>query len=1118
MMKKDNFKILSQKWPELNKLGDFAEEYVYSDPASSLIKLRSFAERMVQWIYRIHSLESPYEINLFELLNVEEFKDRIPKVILNKLHLLRINGNKAAHGQRVDSSMSLLAHREAYDLGLWLFIVYEKGDPNTCPSYKPPSKTDIKQTLKNDKQVALVKLTEKENELQNVLSELDQTRSKSAEVEKTNAELLAFIDAGVQAANVLKFDEATTRKRIIDTLLIEAGWDVGENGSNTEEVSQEEKVSHQPTKSGDGYADYVLWDDNGKPLAVIEAKKTAVDPKKGRTQARLYADALEKEKGQRPVIFYTNGYDIYILDDAQGYPPRRIFGFYSKDSLQYIVQQRNNKQALNTIKPRKEIVDRMYQTIALKDVSERFEQKRRKALMVMATGTGKTRVAVAFTDMLYRAGWAKRVLFLCDRLELRKQAKNVFTNFMSEPLTIVTAATAQDRNRRIYLSTYPAMSKIFQTFDVGFFDLIIADESHRSIYNRYRDIFKYFDCLQIGLTATPVNRIHKNTFTLFECEERQPTVNYALGTAVDEKYLVPFEVVTHTTKFLRDGIKYSQLTKEQQQQLEDDGEDPEQFNYRVNELDKQIFNKDTNRLIIRNLMENGIRDISGQHPGKTIVFARNHNHAVLISELFYEMYPQYGGNFCQVIDIYDSRAEQLIDDFKDPDNDLTVAISVDMLDTGIDVPEIVNLVFAKPVWSWVKFWQMIGRGTRLCKNLFGVGKDKERFRIFDHWSNFDRFDVEQPEMEKAPSKSLMQIVFETRIHLAETALQKAETNVFEIIIDLIRKDINSLPEESISVREKWRDKRVVSQENTLKSFAPETVLTLKTTIAPLMQWVNIRDHLDAYYFDMLITQIQIELLNDSGRIVDFKDKIQNQISQLLMHLTPVRQKADIIKEVSKSSFWDEISVEKLESLRQDLRGIMHYRQKFSGSESTPKTVDIKDGDVKISQQKVNISSIDKMIYTQLVEEALKNLFDTNLTLQKIRKGQSVREAELDSLVSLVLTQHPDVDLNVLREFFPDTADSLDYIIRTIVGMESDAVRERFSEFARTPGLTSKQTKFLNLLQNHITRYGAITVERLYESPFTTIDANGIDGVFDDEKQITELLTIINTFKPYAGAH
>jgi len=420
------------------------------------------------------------------------------------------------------------------------------------------------------------------------------------------------------------------------------------------------------------------------------------------------------------------------------------------------------------------------------------------------------------------------------------------------------AGTAKDRDKRIYLATYPAMNKIYQTFDVGFFDLVIADESHRSIYNRYRDMFRYFDCLQVGLTATPVDFISRNTFKMFDCDDQTPTAYYPLDQAVEEGFLVPYEVYTHTTQFLRKGIKYKDLTAEQKRQLEEDGEDPEDFDYENHQVDKQIFNRDTNRAIIRNLMENGIRDDTGQYPGKTIIFARNHNHAVLLAEVFNELFPQYGGKFCRVIDNYDPRAEQLIDDFKSaPDKDPRIAVSVDMLDTGIDVPEIVNLVFAKPIRSMVKFEQMIGRGTRLCPDLFGNGKHKTHFRIFDHWGNFEFFDKQYKKAEPSISKSLMQQLFEARLNLARTALDQSQPAAFDLVIPLIKEDLERLSEETISVREKWREKRNVSKQEILRRFDPATELTLRKQIAPLMQWADIRGQTAEYRFDLLMVGLQI---------------------------------------------------------------------------------------------------------------------------------------------------------------------------------------------------------------------------------------------------------------------
>ena len=1112
-----NFEMLRPQWPELATLGGFAEQYAHPDAASSLIKQRTFCENLVAAIYQAHNLPFPYNDSLFELLTEQTFKDAVPKSVLDKLHLLRISGNDAAHGKPVPSETALSCLRETWDLGRWFFVAYANGNPGECIDYREPPREDPTASLTQEKQAALRKIEAQEAQLQELLQQVETLRAQAATPERTEAERHALKEAGQAAADRLQFDEATTRKRLIDRQLVEAGWNVDPSGGNTDQVSREVKTYHQPTRTGVGYADYVLWDDAGKPLAVIEAKKTAVSPEKGRSQAKLYADGIETDGGRRPVIFYTNGFDIFIWDDAQDYPPRALFGFYSKDSLQYLVHQRENRKPLSDIRPKSEIIgDRLYQIEAIQRVCERFSDHHRKALIVQATGTGKTRVAIALTDILVRANWCIRVLFLCDRLELRKQAKNAFSDFMSEPITLVTSKTARDRNKRIYLATYPAMMRIFQAFDTGFFDILIADESHRSIYNRYRDLFRWFDCLQVGLTATPVDRIHRNTFRLFDCRDLRPTAYYSLEKAVEEGYLVPFEVYTHTTQFLRAGIKFEQLTGEQREALEDAGEDPTLFHYEPGELDKKIFNRETNREIIRNLMEHGIRNATGQLPGKTITFARNHNHAVILAEVFDELYPQYGGKLCQVIDNYDPRAEDLIERFKDPEHSLTIAISVDMLDTGIDVPEVVNLVFAKPIFSWVKFWQMIGRGTRLRPDLFGPGAHKTRFRIFDHWGNFQRFEIPRSETESPPPKSILQQVFEARINLAATALDNADQETLERTNALIRADVNSLPDGTISVREKWKEKSRVLAEGALDHLPPDKVESLRNDIAPLMQWVYTRDHGDAYRFDLLVTEAQRELIRQSGRFADFKDKIQDQVNQLVMHLSPVQKKAETIQQVRSSRFWESATVADLEAVRTDLRGIMHHRQKGSFHITPPKTIDISDGHVTYERRDTTVHTIDMQLYRRMVEETLKSLFDTSPVLQKIARGEPVSQKDLDALVSLVLTQNPDVDLKVLKEFYEDSAPPLDFIIRTIIGMAPEAVEKRFAGFARKFSENSRQTHFLRLLKNHIRKYGVITIENLYEAPFTTIDSNGPDGIFATETQIDELIRIIETFQPPTG--
>ena len=617
------------------------------------------------------------------------------------------------------------------------------------------------------------------------------------------------------AVNALQLNEAETRKLIIDQYLLDAGW----NLNDTESVRQEYRVDDQ------GYeADYVLFDkSDGRPLAIIEAKKTAVDPIIGQEQARQYAQALHAKDGQFPIIFYTNGHDIHLWDSERHFPPRQVYGFYSEERLRSLIAYRDQaKPALSSQEIDQEIIDRPYQIEAVNAVLEQFQKRQRKALIVQATGTGKTRVAIALSKVLKEAGWCRRILFLCDRRELRKQAKQNFERFMeSEVVTVITSVNVEERNNTLHFATYQTMLDCLYSFDIGYFDLIIADESHRSIYNRYGEILRYFDAYKVGLTATPKSQVDASTYTLFGCEGKNPTFDFSYEEAIKAKspYLSTFRVKKYRTGFLKSGIKYDQLTAEQRKEIEEQELNPEDVCYDPKELDKQIFNKDTNRKILQNLMDEGLRVNEGSRVGKTIIFARNHNHAVLLCKLFYKMFPQYGGAFCQVVDNYNPRAEDLIADFKGEgqNNDLVIAISVDMLDTGIDVPEILNLVFAKPVFSYIKFWQMIGRGTRLCENLFGPGKHKSEFLIFDHWGNFEYFDelAGKEDAEALRTKSLQQLLFENRIALAKVAVEMQNVEAFDLAKKLILEDLAALPEKSVSIHSCWKEINYARQEETI---------------------------------------------------------------------------------------------------------------------------------------------------------------------------------------------------------------------------------------------------------------------------------------------------------------
>jgi type I restriction enzyme R subunit len=1137
-----NFEHLRANHQKLAELGAYAETYAVTDPQSSMVKLRCFVELIVGHIYNELRLPVTPGASIYDKLTSGAFTAVVDKVILEKFDAIRRGGNKAAHEGYTNQHDAQWLVKEAYFIGCWFYMAHLGGKRENCPIFTPvenaPRDNESKAEFKRKNKALQQKISAHDVQLQKALDELKASQEAQELTEQENAKLKLVVDQvksdklksnTLQLKATFDFNEAETRDRIIDAELRSYGWDVSLDEENTDDVAKEYKVTGQPTATGVGYCDYVLWDDNGKSLAVIEAKRTRVSAQAGREQAKLYADALEQEFNQRPVIFYTNGFDIWMWDDAQKYPPRKLYGYYSKDSLRYQITQRTLRKNLNETPIDIEVAGRLYQMETITRVSERFSDKHRKALIVQATGTGKTRVSIALTKRLLDANWAKRVLFLCDRKELRKQASNAFNEFTSEPLHVVgKSKKANASNARVYIATYPGMMGLYEQFDVGYFDLIIADESHRSIYNKFGDIFKYFDALQVGLTATPVEMVSRSTCELFGCDYKLPTANYPLETAIEENNLVPFKVVSHTTKFLRDGIQGSSLSDEQIAQLEEQGIDPNTLEFDAKSVDKAIFNKDTNRAIIKNLMEKGIRDIDGQLPGKTIVFARSIKHAELIAELFDEMYPDLGGNFCRVIHSKFERADELIDNFKSsekPEQEITIAVSVDMLDTGIDVPECVNLVFAKPIKSKVKFWQMVGRGTRLCEGLYGQDKNgkpinKSHFLIFDHWENFAYFEEEPEEVDPVQAKSLSQKLFEARLKLAEKALQKAEMHTFTMAIPLIKADIASLNDKTIAIRDKWKVKAQLNDEKTLSQFSPDTKTLLFNVMAPLMQWKNIKGESDALRLDLQIAELQLLTITQPTQIDVAKIELLNKVSQLSMHLNEVRAKNAAINEIQQDSYWQNVTVSSLEQSRLQLRGIIHLRDKQTAPPEAPTPIiDVKEDAAEyiISERKTKIVTIDYKIFSQQVEKSLAPLFETNSVLQKIRQGKAVTEEEVEQLNALVHTQNPAIDLKTLQEFYPESSASLDQILRTLVGMDAPAIEQTFMEFVQQihTHVTAKQQRFIGMLKNHLIRYGAIEISQLYEAPFTSIHDEGLDGVFNPE-QADVIATFVEQFNVPLG--
>lgn len=781
-----NFAFLRAEWPELLDEALRAERLAVADPRGSCFYARRTLELALGWLFDADAtLKRPYKNDLSGKIHEPTLRNLVGTALQVKMNVIRKQGNRAVHEKTpVTDKDSVPVLRELFHVTYWIARHYTRDQahlPASALAFDPdlisrPAPSEVRQQTRAELKVLAEKLAARD-------AALAAERKKSATLDAELAKLRAQI-AAAKAANEARpddhdYDEAQTRDLYIDLMLAEAGWRL--DGPDDREFP----VTGMPNGSGTGFVDYVLWGADGKPLAVVEAKRARRDATDGKQQAKLYADCLEQRYGQRPVIFYTNGYDTWLWDDT-GYPPRPVQGFYTRDELALLIQRRSTRLALADVPIKPEIVERHYQHRAIRKIGEAFERDRqRQALVVMATGAGKTRTVIALVDVLMRANWVKRVLFLADRTALVNQAVNAFKAHLPEAAT-VNLVTEKDTEGRVYVSTYPTMMGLInetatggRRFGAGYFDLVIIDEAHRSVYQKYRAIFSWFDSLLVGLTATPRNEIDRNTYSLFHLEDGVPTDHYDLEEAVEEGYLVPPRAFSVETDFQWYGIRYDDLSEEDRDRWDslDWGDDEPPENVDADAVNKWVFNEKTVDNVLATLMTHGHRVAGGDRIGKTIIFARNQDHADFIQKRFDDAYPMHAGHRARVITHKTEYAQSLIDDFSQPEKDPHIAISVDMLDTGIDVPEVVNLVFCKPVRSKSKFLQMIGRGTRLCKELYGPGQDKKDFLVFDFCRNFEYFNQNPEPAQGKLGEPLTTRLFKAQLDLIHRLDQRLPTDV-----------------------------------------------------------------------------------------------------------------------------------------------------------------------------------------------------------------------------------------------------------------------------------------------------------------------------------------------------
>lgn len=1131
------FVFLQSEFAPVYDLARKAEVAALADPRGSCFYARLALESAVKWMYdNDRSLRSPYDTTLSALIHEGTFRAMVGNALVTKARIIKDYGNKAVHETRaVPAQHSVITLRELFHFSYWLVRTYARGaKPDAALTFNPdalPRAVQVDastlaklQALAKEREDSAKALAEEQ--AARIRSEEDRA-ALDAEVKRLQAEIAAVKAANEKTADTHDYNEAQTRDAFIDLLLAEAGWPLDQTRD------REYPVKGMPNSAEEGFVDYVLWGDDGKPLAVVEAKRTKRDPRVGQQQAKLYADCLEAEFGTRPLIFYTNGYEHWLWDDER-YPPRAVHGFLKKDELELWRQRKSNRRSLSATSVDGDIVERYYQTRAIRRVDEVFEKDRqRKALLVMATGSGKTRTVIALIDQLMRANWCKRVLFLADRVALVKQAHNNFkAHLPSAPSANLIEKHDPKKNdhngARVCVATYPTMMGLIdemqngqRKYGPGHFDLIVIDEAHRSIYRKYRAIFDYFDSLLVGLTATPRDEIDRDTYSLFELERGVPTDAYDLDEAVADGFLVPPTAVSVPLKFQREGIKYDDLSdedKEKWDMLEWEDKLPSDYVYPA-EVNKRLFNDDTVDKVLEHLMTHGLKVAEGDRLGKTIIFAKNHDHAMFIAKRFDANYPHLAGHFARVIDFKTEYAQSLIDDFSIADKPPHIAISVDMLDTGIDVPEVVNLVFFKIVRSKTKFWQMIGRGTRLCPNLFGPGRHKDQFLIFDFCQNFEFFNQNPKVTDGALGESLGQRLFAARVHLAGMIQDLPEEELSEGIGQLNRDvrarlfdEVSGMTFDNFLVRAKRKAVEHFQQTDAWESLSGEDRDTLVHEVAGLPSALEDNDT-TAKQFDYIVLSGQLALLQNQASFVRCKEKVMAIAARLeeLGNVPMVASEMGLILEVQTDEYWQDVDAWTLEQMRRRLRALVKL---IEGDERIIVYTDFEDeiGEgATITLPDAGIGT-DKARFQMKVRHFLKE-HANHITIQKLRRNEQLTPQDLAELERIMVaeTGASDDDLAEARE-----EGGLGLFVRSLVGLERDAAKSAFADFMAGKNLNANQIEFIDLIINYLTERGAMDPRRLYESPFTDFDDQGVSGVFP-QADVQLIIKVLNDVRDRAAA-
>ncbi|MCY6494578.1 DEAD/DEAH box helicase family protein [Leptolyngbya sp. GGD] len=1142
-----HFEFLKTEWASVYEAAAKAESLAYPDPRAACFYSRRALELAVTWLFECDdTLTQPYKTELNAFLSEPSFRSLVGTALHAKLDIIRKLGNRAVHDRRpIRPEDAIPVLRELFHFCYWLGRNY---------GLRPTDKPDPKATFNPDQ---LPKTSPIPPQTQEQLKkQAEQLATKDAQVAELTA-INAALDTEVQQlrqqvaqaklVNAAQpdphdYNEAATRDLYIDVLLKEAGWALDQPRD------REFPVQGMPNASGDGFVDYVLWGDNGKPLALVEAKRTRRDPQEGEHQAKLYADCLEQQFGQRPIIFYTNGYTHWLWDDTQ-YPPRQVQGFFKKAELELLIQRRTTRRSLLTAEIDTAIAGRYYQTRAIRRISEAFERHHdRKALVVMATGAGKTRTVIALCDLLMRCNWVKRVLFLADRVALVNQTVNAFKKHLpaSSPVNLVTEKNTEGR---VYVCTYPSMMGLINNvtddqrkFSVGHFDLIVIDEAHRSVYQKYRTIFEYFDALLVGLTATPKDEIDRNTYSLFNVQPGSPTDFYPLDDAVKDGYLVPVQSVSVPLKFQREGIRYADLPeaeREQWDELEWDEEGNVPDRVEATAVNQWLFNEDTVDKVLAHLMTRGLKVAGDDRLGKTIIFAKNNPHAQFIYDRFNANYPHYRGEFARIITHKTEYAQNLIDNFSHPEKMPHIAISVDMLDTGIDVPEVVNLVFFKLVRSRTKFWQMIGRGTRLRPDLFGRKQDKEFFYLFDYCQNLEFFSQNLEPTEGSVSPSLSKRLFTTRLDLlaeldkhlpnigagndsagtdSTTTIDPSldpttEVEVRQAISTQLHTEVNAMNLDNFIVRPKRQMVETYTQSTAWNNLQPGQLRELADHIAGLPTDLPTENE-EAKRFDLLMLRLQLARLRAEPKFIRLSQQVQEIAAALeeQERIPSVAEQMELIQEIQTEAWWQDVTIPMLERVRKRLRSLVRLVEKTQRQPIYTNFEDELGPETLIEIPSFGSGSEFDRFRAKARQFLLAH--EDHITIHKLRFNQPLTATDLSELERILLESGIGTPENL--EYAKATSEGLGLFIRSLVGLNREAAKQAFGQFLSGSTVSADQIEFINLIIDHLTHHGTMNPGLLYESPFTDINAQGPEGVFSPQ-QVDGLISLLEDIRAAAAA-